>query len=231
MEGLSRRDRVRAATVTEIRDTARRLLVADGPDGLTLRAIAREMGMTAPALYRYFPSREALLEHLVQELYGELAGTLEAARDGEPADSPAAGLTAASRAFRRWALDHPAEFGLLFGSPIPGVGVEDRGPDDPSIRFGRVFGELIARVYGQTRFPVPADADVDPALRSQLERWMATFPVPLPVGVAQVFLSCWIRLYGMVAMEVFGHLTFALGDAEPLFEAELADLGRKLSFP
>ena len=83
VQPLSRRDRVRAATVTEIKDTARRILVGEGIDGLSLRAIAREMGMTAPALYRYFPSREDLLVHLIGDLYDELSDTMEAARDAE----------------------------------------------------------------------------------------------------------------------------------------------------
>lgn len=231
-EGLSRRDRVRAATVTEIKETARRVLVVDGVDGLSLRAIARDMGMTAPALYRYFPSREDLVVHLIGDLYDELADTMEAARDSEPADDPAARLAAVSRAFRSWALDHRAEFGLLFGSPIPGIEVEpEKGtgePGDPArdagTRFGRIFGDLVARIYLERPFPTPADEELDPVLRAQLADWTGTFPVPLPLGVAQVFLSCWIRLYGMVAMEAFGHLAFALTDAEAMFETELAGL-------
>ncbi len=229
---LSRRDRVRAATVTEIKDTARRILVADGPAGLSLRAIAREMGMTAPALYRYFPSREDLIGALIAELYDELTATLEAARDAaDPVDARVQ-LTATSRAFRSWALAHPREFALLFGSPIPGI---DAQPDDSpaslaSERFGQVFGALVARIYQDDPFPVPAEDEMDPALRAQLRAWCAGFPVELPLGTAQVFLSCWIRLYGMVAMEVFGHLGFALPDAEPMFEAELRDLAVKLGF-
>ena len=237
VEGLSRRDRVRAATVTEIKDTARRILVTEGVDGLSLRAIAREMGMTAPALYRYFPSREDLVVHLIGELYDELADTMEAARDREPAGDPGAGLAAASRAFRSWALAHRAEFGLLFGSPIPGIEVDKAtaGPDNPAheagTRFGRVFGELVARIYLERPFPAPAADELDPALRAQLADWTGDFPVPLPVGVAQVFLSCWIRLYGMVAMEVFGHLAFALTDASAMFESELADMAGMLGVP
>lgn len=236
IEGLSRRDRVRAATVTEIKDTARRILVADGVDGLSLRAIARDMGMTAPALYRYFPSREDLVVHLIGELYDELADTMEAARDAEPPEDAPARLAAVSRAFRRWALDHPAEFGLLFGSPVPGIEVEETTGGEPNPaheagqRFGQVFGELVARVYLEQPFPVPADSEIDPLLRAELEGWSTAFPVPLPVGVAQVFLSCWIRLYGTVAMEVFGHLKFALSDGEPMFEIELLDLAMKLGY-
>ena len=239
---LSRRDRVRAATVTEIKDTARRILVAEGPEGLSLRAIAREMGMTAPALYRYFPSRERLVEALIADLYDELTATLAAAGDSAddaagvagaavPAD-PRAQITAASRAFRSWALAHPREFGLLFGSPIPGI--DAHSDDSPaglaSERFGQLFGDLVARIYLTDPFPVPAEDEMDPRLRRQLRAWCSALPVELPIGAGQVFLSCWIRLYGMVAMEVFGHLAFALPDAEPMFEAELRDLAVKLGF-
>ena len=230
---LSRRDRVRAATVTEIKDTARRILVSEGADGLSLRAIAREMGMTAPALYRYFPSREDLVVHLIADLYGELADTMEAARDAEPADDTPGRLRAVSRAFRHWAVARPREFALLFGSPIPGLEATRRG-DAPTVaheageRFGAIFAELVARIYVTRSFPVPAEEDIDPLLRQELDEWCTSFPVPLPVGVAQVFLSCWIRLYGMVAMEVFDHLKFAVADAEPIFEAELRDLAGKL---
>jgi AcrR family transcriptional regulator len=229
---LHRRDRVRAATVVEIKDTARRILVADGPDGLSLRAIAREMGMTAPALYRYFPSREDLVVALIAELYDELTGALVAARDGTDPPAAPAQLAAASREFRRWALAHPREFALLFGSPIPGV---DAVPDDSpagaaASRFGAVFGDLVARIYQAAPFPIPAEDEIAPTLRAELRTWCAGIPVTLPLGAAQVFLSCWIRLYGMVAMEVFGHLRFALADPEPLFESELLDLATKLGF-
>lgn len=231
---LNRRDRVRAATVTEIKDTARSILVSEGPDGLSLRAIAREMGMTAPALYRYFPSREDLIVSLIADLYDELIETIAAARDEEdPADAPMQ-LAAASRAFRHWALAHQREFGLLFGSPIPGIDVRRDDDEDPahqaSERFGLIFGQLVARIYLAAPFPIPADDEIDPALREELREWCREFPVEMPLGAAQVFLSCWIRLYGMVAMEVFGHMDFALPDAEPIFEVELRDLAAKLGF-
>ena len=233
-QALNRRDRVRAATVSEIKETARRILVADGVEGLSLRAIAREMGMTAPALYRYFPSREDLVVHLIAELYDELADTMEAARDArDPADVPGR-LSAVSRAFRRWAVGHPREFGLLFGSPVPGVTVEEGTPEEPSPahesgqRFGRIFGELVARIYLAKPFPIPAEEEIEPVLCAELRSWSEELPVELPVGVTQVFLSCWIRLYGLVAMEVFGHLKFAVADAEPLFEVELRDLAEML---
>jgi len=232
---LSRRDRVRAETFNEIKQTARRVLVDQGVDGIALRAVAREMGLTAPALYRYFDSREDLVEHVVADLYGELTDVLEAARDAAVPSSPGFRLLETARAFRAWATTHHAEFGLLFGSAAERVidpaelhGDGDRPAQVAGQRFGGVFAELVARIYLERGFPVPADDDLDPALQEQLRTWCAKLPVALPLGVMSVFLSCWIRLYGMVCMEVFGHLRFALDDAAPMFENELRSLGEVL---
>jgi AcrR family transcriptional regulator len=235
-EPVRRRDRVRADTVREIKDTARRVLVEHGGEGFALRAIAREMGMTAPALYRYFDSRENLVEHVVADLYEELCTHLEDARDAADPATPAIQLLACSRAFRRWAISHHQEFGLLFGSAGDGVvPPHDQlhaDPDSPAYaaaaRFGSIFATLMAQIYLARPFPVPAEEDIDPALAEQLRGWMAEIPVELPLGVVRVFLSCWVRLYGLVAMEIFGHLKFALDDAEPMFEAELHDLAEIL---
>jgi len=232
---VSRRDRLRADTVREIKETARRVLVDHGVDGLALRAVAREMGMTAPALYRYFSSREDLVEHVVADLYDELVAVLEAARvDARPATAPIQ-LLACSRAFRRWAITHHAEFGLLFGSagdgvvPEHGVPGHDESPAELAAkRFGAVFAVLVAQIYAERGFPIPADDEIEPPLQEQLRAWCTKFPVQLPLGVMQVFLSCWIRLYGLVCMEIFGHLKFALDDAGPMFEAELHSLAAVL---
>ncbi len=233
---LTRRDRVRAETVREILATARRIVVEHGVEGLALRAIAREMGMTAPGLYRYFASREDLVEHLVAGLYHELCDVLEVARDAVVPASPGPQLLAVSREFRAWATTHHAEFGLLFGSPAESVGIpahgEGRGPaQEAAHRFGGIFGALVAQMYLENGFPIPADEDIAPEFAEQLRTWCDTLPVPLPLGVMYVFLSCWIRLYGMVCMEVFGHLRFALADAEPMFEAQLRELAGLLGLP
>jgi AcrR family transcriptional regulator len=229
-EASSRRQRARADTLLEIKETARRVLVDRGVDGLALRAVAREMGMTAPALYRYFSSREDLVENVVADLYGELCAVLERVRDAARPATPGVQLIQVSRAFRTWATTHHAEFGLLFGSAGEGVLPDDvyvygeRPAQVAAAAFGGLFAELVARIYLEQGFPVPADDDLEPALQAQLREWCAKLPVALPLGVVSVFLSCWIRLYGMVCMEVFGHLRFALDDPEPMFEAELRAL-------
>ena len=232
VEQVSRRDRVRADTVREIKQTARRVLVEQGEQGLALRAIAREMGMTAPGLYRYFSSREDLLEHVVADLYGEICDDMEAACAAADPATPAEKLMGASRAFRRWSMGHRHEFGLLFGDPtddvVRGRTMQEGPAHEAKERFGALFGVLITELYLTRPFAVRDEADMEPMLREQLTECAEMFPAELPIGVVEVFLSCWIGLYGMVCMEVFGHLQFALHDAEPMFEAELRRLGERL---
>ena len=231
----TRRERVRAATVAEIKATARRLLVEEGPESVTLRAIAREMGMTAPALYRYFASHEELLRAVIADVYDELADALEAARDAIDEDEPAERLFAMARAFRGWSVDHRREFGLVFATPIP-VAVDAPSPlDKAGSRFGAAFIGAFFELFKRRPFPVGADEDLPPALRDQLAdyrdllcRQIGDQVLELPLGSFETFLSCWVQLYGFVALEVFEHLTFALVDPEPAFEANLRHLAGRL---
>jgi AcrR family transcriptional regulator len=228
----SRRERLRAATLDEIKQAARRLLVEGGAAAISLRAIAREMGLTAAALYRYFPNLEALAASLCADLYDECTAHLERARDACPPDDVTGQMYAVCREFRRWSIDHPAEFGLMFGSPLPGLDMPEHDPNvEPHAaggRFAAVFAAVFARIWFQSPFPVPEREELGPSLCHQLDAYLTQLGAPLPVGAAQVFLSCWIRLYGIVCMEVFGHLHFALSDPEPMFEAELAAGARQL---
>ena len=92
-------------------------------------------------------------------------------------------------------------------------------------RFGQVFAALFLQLWAARPFPVPDLLDLDPRLVPQIEEYRERLGIDLPVPVVWVFLSCWARLYGMITMEVFGHLTFALSDAEPAFMTELAQIG------
>lgn len=223
----SRRARARTETAREILTTARALLVASGPAAVTLRAIAREMGMTAPGLYRYVASHEDLLVQLIAELYDELTGELERARDAAGPDVSAR-LLAASRAFRRWGLDHRPELGLLFGSPLPGVDTPPGSEtEEAGRRFGAVFLGLFGELWAQQPFPVRSHDELDPRLVEELTAWQG-LAGGMPPGALEVFLHCWVRLYGAVVVEAFGHIGFAVLDAEPLFERELSALGEVL---
>ena len=237
VQAPSRRDRVRAATVDEIKATARGLLVADGPEAVSLRAIGRAMGMTAPALYRYFGGRENLLEHVCGDIFTEIAADIHAAI-GRAAEASGGDMTAkmiaACRAFRSWALAHPPEFGMLFGTPLPGLEVLHEGPESASVvaecagKFSLEFVTLFFELWTKHPFPVPADSEIDPGLLAQLVRYRDALGADLPAGAVLVFLRCWVRLYGMVTLEVFGHLHFALDDPSALFDYTLAELAALL---
>jgi AcrR family transcriptional regulator len=235
---LSRRDRLRAATKDEIIQTARQLLVRDGPASVSLRAIAREMGMTAPGLYRYFGSHEELIRHVIAGIFTELGAdihqAISTASDASEAShgageagpaKMAAKMQAACREFRRWALNHKGEFALIFGAPLPGV---DDGrydiADECALQFAGTFFTLFLELWHNIRFPVPRPDEIDPGLRDQLIRYRDVLGVDVPVGATLTFLRCWMLLYGAVSMEVFGHLSFAIEDAAPMFEITLADL-------
>jgi AcrR family transcriptional regulator len=221
----SRRERLRAETVTEIKDAARRLLVSGGPTAVSLRAIARDVGLTAPALYRYFDSLDALVLAIVTDLFEELRGAVGKLADDHAGEEPLARVTHMARGFRRWSLDHPAEFALMFGSPVPGVTqfAEHCGPvNDAGARFGETFFTVLGEHF--THHPLRADTPDLPeeALRELFEPYLDTFGDRFPLPVIWWFVVAWTRLYGIVAMEVFGHLGWAMTDVEPLFEVELA---------
>jgi AcrR family transcriptional regulator len=232
---LTRRERVRAATSQEIIQTARGLLITEGSAAISLRAIAREMGMTAPALYRYFDSHEQLIHHVVADIFTELSDYVEQAvqaaagsgsgLDGAPALATELGLITACQAFRRWSVEHPPEFGLIFGTPLPGVDLYHEDPlMECGLRFGGIFLRLYRDLWQLKPFEVPADDAIDSSLRGQLERYRALLGTDLPLGALQIFLRCWVSLYGTVTLEVFGHMRFALDDPAPMFELMLTDL-------
>ncbi|WP_165950304.1 TetR/AcrR family transcriptional regulator [Actinomadura sp. GC306] len=226
----TRRERLRAATVREISETARRILVEEGPEAVTLRAIAREMGMTAPALYRYFGSHGELLRHLVGDLFTELTDELYAAAGTVAPGDLSGRFLVVARRFRRWALANPREYGLLFGSPVRGRHEHEDidFAEEAARRFGGTFMALFLELWNRQPFPVVPDDEIDPALRSQLARYRAEVGVDLPLGVIQTYLKCWVRLQGGVSLDVFGHLEFALTDAEPLFELMLSELAPEI---
>ncbi len=211
-----RSQRRREATLAEIKAVARRHLIAGGPGGISLRAIARDMGMTAPALYRYYASLDALVLDLCTDLYVELRVACEVARDAVP-DGEIKKLFAMAREFRRWVLDHPPESALMFGPPLPGVEQfvdQCNTLQDAGHQFGQIFTDLMVELHRQGLLP-----------ESRVE-----LPVhgELPPAVSARFLKSYTRLYGVIMAEAFGHLRWALDDATALFESELADMAESL---
>lgn len=228
----NRRERLRDATLIEIKEAARQHLRTEGPAGISLRGIARAIGMTAPALYRYYEGLGDLHAAMIEAYTNEVSDAMEAARDALPEDDVAGRLVAVTRVFRRWALDNRPEFGMVFGEPAPGYAPPAMGDAEAAgARFGGIFFALFIELWHRRPFPVPADEEIPEALRTQLRAFGSLCGLDdtgLPLGVIRLYAAAWVRLYGLVTMEVFGHVKFLLDDAEALFEAELADLAKTL---
>jgi len=224
----TRRERQRTATLNEIKQTARRLLTDHGPGAISLRAIAREVGMSAAALYRYFPSLEALVADVCTDVYGELRDAVDAA--GAATEGPGPQLVAMAHGFRHWSIANPQEFALLFGTPVPGVAEmegECEPPDHPGARLGSVFLGPFAQLW--TELARPPDPHDDELREHLAPAFAAHGDEVLPPCAMLTFLGAWTRLYGLVALEVFGHLRWAITDVDPLFEAEVAAFVRQLA--
>ena len=225
----TRRDRQRQATLREISACARRLLVTQGSAAVTINAVAREVGMSGPALYHYYASHEELVGAVTADFFHELAATMEAARDAHADASIGDQMLAACRAMRAWAVAHPAEFGWIFASPIaPRNRQRESVRHQAAQRFEQVLLHLTVELWRTRRFPVPALDSLPPSLREQLTAYSASIDGQLPPEAAHVFLSCWIRLYGLLCMEVLHQLDFAYSDLEPVFEECLRDLTHRL---
>jgi len=224
----TRRERARARTRAEILVAARDL-VRQG-EQINMRAVARAVGMTAPALYRYVDGHDDLLDLLGGSLYEELIDELVLARDCLDPDELIPRLIAMAHAFRTWALTHRQEYGLLFASPLMTAHHTNSSCTHlAGMRFGALFAEIFAAMWSAAIITPPDLDQVDPALLRMLENTgEGEFDLPLPLRY--LYVRQWSRLYGMVTLEAFGHLHWALEDSVGLFDAMLADCAAELGF-
>ncbi|MBA8827695.1 AcrR family transcriptional regulator [Saccharopolyspora lacisalsi] len=233
MSEITRRERMRVETDLEIRQHARRLLVAEGREAVTLRAIARELGITAPALYRYYDSREDMLRQLCVDICDDLADELNRALEEVGEDDYREKLFTVCRGFRRWALGHPREFTLVFASPADETGTDTGEPaqDQLGSVFLRVIGPLMSEGATQV-VNEGAPSDLHNDLAPNQEALAAAFTIKgieVPeeaTGPHAVYflLRWWIRIYGHVALEVFRRFPFDVAHADRLFESLLTEL-------
>lgn len=182
---------MRSQTVAAIKSIATEHLRAQGPSGLSLRAVARELGMSSPGIYRYYASRDELLTALIADAYNALADALADARDSA-GPAPQERLAAVCERYFDWAADHRAEFGLIFGTPVPGYAAPVDGPTTQAARrFADVFFGLLDEVRGL----IPSSdgsSDEDGSTEATRHLLLAA--------------RLWTRLHGVVALGLNGHL-------------------------
>jgi AcrR family transcriptional regulator len=227
------RERARAELTREIKEEARRQLAETGAHGLSLRAVARELGMVSSALYRYFPSRDDLLTALIIDAYdalGEVAETAIAATA-----RPRVRWLAACHAIRGWALAHPHEYALIYGSPVPGY----RAPQatvGPASRVPLAFmGVLRDAADGGDRPAGDDGAVAGPGLTGRLTDQAAATSAALasppgsgapavpPEAVVRAVIA-WTQLFGMISFELFGQFVGSFEPADALFDYAVGKL-------
>jgi AcrR family transcriptional regulator len=216
------RERVRAATTAEIVRLAYEQIALDGPSSLSLRAIARDLGMVSSAVYRYFASRDDLLTVLIIDSYGRLGEAAEQADAAVRRRSDwKARWRAVTGALRTWAFEHPSEYSLLFGTPVPGYAA----PADtigPASRYTVVMLRLLADMStGGVRHTVT----VPKVLRADLERLRVSFAPEVPATMLMVGLAAWSAVMGSISLELFGHLHNVIDAPGALFDAVVEQHG------
>ncbi len=262
MTAAGARARVRAELTREISDVARRHLASDGAAALSLRAVARELGMASSAVYRYFPSRDDLLTTLIVDAYNALGAAAESADesvrdgagpDGAGRDGGADGLRArwraVCRATREWAVAHPHEYALVYGSPVPGYAAP-AATVGPAGRVGEVLCRIVAVGVEQGLID-PAAGSADPSDTDLIGpepsgRELSGPDASLVPGVAERVglpapgpgssltaraIQAWTTLFGLISFELFGHTHNVIADHERYFDDAVDRLATLLGLP
>ncbi|MEU5623563.1 TetR/AcrR family transcriptional regulator [Streptomyces tendae] len=207
------RERYRTQVRAEIKEHAWEQIATAGASALSLNAIAKRMGMSGPALYRYFDGRDELITELIRDAYRSQADAFRAAAE---AGADLAGL---AHALRAWALDDPQRYFLIFGTPVPGY----RAPDDITGIAAETMAVIVDACAALPPGPAPEGAAV--AFDAHLEthrQWAGDRPAPS--AALHRALSFWSRLHGVLSLELAGQFTGMGFDPALLFAAELEDL-------
>lgn len=218
------RERRRQDLTTEIKAAARTRLAAEGLAALSLRAVARDVGMAVSALYRYFASRDELITELLVDAYTAQAEEVEAAAAGR---EPVPGLRAALLAFRAWSIEHPVEYGLMYGDPLPDYSAPADRLSRPGTRVATLLyglvdsadraGQLDRAVAGARRRRLPAEHV------EQLEGWRRRRVPDMGLDAVVVTVDLWTRVQGLLTLEVFGQLRPVVPDVAGYYAAVLDD--------
>jgi AcrR family transcriptional regulator len=209
------RERARAEITAEILDAARGYLATDGAPALSLRAIARDLGMASSALYRYFASRDELLTRLIIDAYDSLGAAGEARETSVDRNDLAGRFTAICEAVRAWALAHPNEYALIYGSPVPGY-VAPADTVRPASRVTTLLLRIIVDATAAGRIPAAdiRNSEAQP-LAAALAPIRSYLPPDVPAPLVQRAPMVWTNLFGLVSFELFGQLHGVVADDPP----------------
>lgn len=221
-----RQEAVHQATLQEIKDTARALMAETGTAGLSIRGIAKVMELTPPAIYNYFASLDDLITALITDNFNALADALETARDNQNGNAVKK-LLAVLLAYRQWAVDHPVDFQLNYGNPIPGYIAPGEITVPAVVRSFAVTVGLIEEIFQQgLAVPTPPYDQVptraETTIRDMIERdGYPISPLSMYLGVIG-----WGQLHGVIMLEIFNHIQAIVGDTEAHYVQQVHNLLR-----
>ena len=220
------RERSRAEITRQILDAARRHLATEGASGLSLRAIARELGASSSAVYRYVASRDELLTRLIVAAYDALGAAAEAAETAVARDDLAGRWSAVCCSVRAWALANPNEYALIYGTPVPGY-VAPPATTAPAARVSNVLLGILTDAAAKRPPPAIAGDDLPPDGRKALAPVRSTIRPEVPDSLVQRGLMAWAALFGTVSFELFGQLHGIVGEQPGDREAFFAESVRR----
>ncbi|MGW3957435.1 TetR/AcrR family transcriptional regulator [Streptomyces sp. NPDC004752] len=221
----SLRQRRRAAATQEIVAAAESYIAEHGPQALSLRGVARNLGMTVQGLYHYFPNRDALVTVLVTKAYDDLADAVMAAVDAV-ADEPAAlRFMSATEGYRRWAITHVERFQLLYGTPLRHYTAPHEGPTTQAVhRMRAIFQREMFEGFTTAQLAAANTRGLSSALQAHLEPLFPHGSETLPPPASALLLGAWGHMHGMVVLEVFGHTSFIGEHQAEIFHMAMRDL-------
>ncbi len=224
------KDTTREDMIAQIKATARQQMTEKGTAGLSLRGIARAIGVTAPAIYNYFPTLDDLITALIVDAFRSVADTMIATADAHDDGSATSRIFAAGLAYREWALAHPVQFQLIYGNPIPNYSApaEVTAPLARLPLHGLVQDFLRAHQNGELTLP-DAHVHIPDAVRADIRAYVAYTDADIPEGLVYTLMAVWSRLHGMVMLELFQHLTAIIPHTDEFYRHELVNFLTSLS--
>jgi AcrR family transcriptional regulator len=222
------RQRGRAEVVAEIVRSGRAQLAEVGAVNLSLRAVARDLGVVSSAVYRYVRSRDELLTLLIVDAYDSLGEQVEQVVAASAGRRPSARWIEAAMAVRSWAIEHPHEYALLYGTPVPGYEApgEDTTPSGTRVSFALV--SIVRDAWAAGDLDPPAGPSVPRPLGRELAVSKEVLDLPVPDAVVVRTVAAWTQLFGLVSFELFNQTRGLVTDHEALFRATVTAMADQL---
>ncbi len=230
---VTRRERARAATISEIKEAAFALMAESGTVDVRFTDIARVMGMTPPALYRYYADRDDLLGDLISDSYEHLGDAVARARDAVDAADIGGRWFAAAAAYRAWARSQPQRFALVFGLPVPGYVAPEDGPTtEAAKRAMSQLGDLFVAAAQAGSLRPPLVTEVSDAIADCANDKHPELDGIVPPESFQAMLQAWASLHGFTCLEAYGHFDWVGDEArDELFRCHAAMIAQAAGIP